>query len=301
MEIKNSVLITEKSSGYELLDSGDGEKLERFGDVVLIRPDPQVLWGKKLPLEKWTDADAVFSQLHKWKKKAGFKEEWSAQLDGLPFFLSLFPSKHVGVFPEQSSNWKWMEEKISSRISPKQSEGNRQSEAEATKVLNLFANTGGATLASARAGAEVVHLDSSKFAVDLAGKNLKNSNMADAKVRFIVDDVRKFVEREIKRKSKYDVIILDPPVYGKGSKKEVWKIEEDLLPLILRLKNLLSEKPLGVLLNGYSSVYSSQTYENLLSTVFGGLGAKTSSGELCIKESSNGRLLSAGIFAKAEF
>ncbi len=288
MEISNNIFLTEKSKDYELLDSGNGEKLERFGEVILRRPDPQVLWDKNLKEDVWSSADAVFSPSHKWKKKNDFKDEWQIEIDGLSFLLKLFPSKHVGIFPEQYPNWKWLEEKIK--------KSNRK-----IKVLNLFANTGGASLACAKALAEVVHLDSSKFAVNFAAKNLKNSNLGDGEVRFIVDDVRKFVEREIRRKNTYDVIILDPPVYGKGSNKEVWKIEEDLMPLLKKLKGLSSEEPLAILLNGYSSVYSSVTYKNMLSSTFSGLNGKVSEGELCIKESSGGRFLSAGIFARIEF
>lgn len=282
------ILITEKSKDYELIDSGEGEKLERFGDLVLSRPDPQILWEKSLGQEEWGKADAVFSHGEKslkWNKKKDFDDSWQINLSDLTFNIKLLPSKHLGIFPEQAPQWKWLEDKISGSKTP--------------AVLNLFAYTGGASIASARAGAEVCHVDSSEFVVDYAKKNLESSGFGGKSVRFIVDDVRKFVEREIKRGKKYDLIVLDPPVYGKGQKKEVWKIEEDLLPLLKRIKNILSEKPLGVVLNGYASVYSSSTYENLLKSVF--LNGKFSSGELCIKETSRGRLLSAGIFARVEY
>ncbi|TSC69970.1 MAG: Uncharacterized protein CEO12_632 [Parcubacteria group bacterium Gr01-1014_46] len=284
------ILTTDKSEGYELLDSGEGEKLERYGSVVLARPENQALWRKTLPLEEWQKADAVFSHGEnsgRWAKKNGVEEEWQIGLEGLKFNLKLLPSKHLGLFPEQSENWKWLEEKI------KASGGN-------IKVLNLFAYTGGATLVCSRAGAEVVHLDASKYPVDYAKKNLEDSGLGDKKVRFIVDDVRKFVEREIKRGSKYDVIILDPPVYGKGTNDKVWKIEEDLLPLLSKIKNILSDDPLAILLNGYASIYSSVSYKNTLESVTGGLGGKVSSGELTIRESSGNRLLPCGVFARWE-
>ena len=203
------ILETLKSKDYELLDSGQGEKLERFGSVVLRRPDPQALWPKSKE-EKWQEADASFvrtGQSGKWKTKDGFKKEWTISLEDLSFNLELLPSKHLGVFPEQLGQWRWLNEKIS--------------KSKNVSVLNLFAYTGGATLACAKAGAEVCHLDSSEFAVNLAKKNLESSGLKDKPVRFIVDDVRKFVEREIKRGKKYDIVLMDPPVYGKGVKKEV--------------------------------------------------------------------------------
>ncbi len=287
MEIFNNILLTEKSKDYELLDSGNGEKLERFGNIVLRRPDPQILWDKSLSDKEWQNADAVFSRKGTtgiWDKKEGIEDTWDFSLNDLFFSLKLLPSKHVGVFPEQSAQWKWLEDKISNVKNP--------------SVLNLFGYTGGATLACSRAGADVCHIDSSEFVVDIAKKNLKDSGLGEKPVRFIVDDVRKFVEREIKRGKKYDIILLDPPVYGKGSKKEVWNIEDDLLPLLKRIKNILSDKPVAIVLNGYASVYSSHTYKNLIGSVFEGI---ISGGEMCIKETSNGRLLSAGIFARVEF
>ena len=233
-----NILITEKSTDYELVDSGDGEKLERYGN-------------------------------------------------GLTFQLQRLPSKHRGLFPEQGVQWKWLEDKISS--------SNRK-----ISVLNLFGYTGGASLACAKAGADVCHVDSSEFAVDLAHTNMKLSLLSDKKIRFIVDDVRKFVEREIKRGNKYDVILMDPPVYGKGAKGEVWKIEEDLMPLLSRLRNILSESPLAIVLNGYASGYSSITYAQMLEEVAKNLRGKISHGELVIKESSGTRVLTCGIYARFE-
>ncbi len=284
------VLITKKSENYELLDCGDEQKLERYGQVVLSRPENQAIWDKKVPDEKWDKADTVFSHGQKagrWTKKSGITEEWKINFEGFIFNLKLLPSKHIGLFPEQSQNWKWLEAKIKSRGS-------------GVRVLNLFAHTGGATLACSRAGAEVVHLDASNYAVDVAKKNLGDSGMKDNKVRFIVDDVRKFVEREIKRGAKYDVIVLDPPVYGKGTNEKVWKIENDLVPLLHRIKKILSDKPLCILLNGYASIYSSISYEQVLSSVFNNIGGDFSSGSLVIQESNTSRVLPCGIFARWE-
>lgn len=284
------ILITNKSEDYELLDSGDGMKLERYGLVVLARPDNQALWSKKLNQVEWDKADASFShgeRSGRWTKKSETQEEWQTGFEGFKFNLKLLPSKHLGLFPEQSQNWKWLEEKIKSENRPIQ-------------VLNLFAHTGGATLACSRGGAEVVHLDASEFPVNYAKKNLEDSGMGKNRVRFIVDDVRKFVEREIKRGSKYDVVIMDPPVYGKGTNDKVWKIEEDLLPLLFKIKKILSDKPVAVLLNGYASVYSSNTYKNTIESAFSDMNGRVSFGELAIKESSAERLLTCGIFARWE-
>lgn len=284
------ILVTKKSKDYELLDSGEGQKLERYGEYVLARPDTQAIWQKKLGNNEWEKADSTFShgaKSGKWNTKDVIKDEWVVNLNDVSLNLELLPSKHLGVFPEQSSQWSWIEEKIIERVNA----------GKKVKVLNLFGYTGGASLVSAKAGAEVVHVDASKFAVDLAQKNLKLSNLGDKPVRFIVDDVRKFVEREIKRGNKYDVILMDPPVYGKGAKKEVWKIEEDLAPFLSKIRKIISPNPLAIVLNGYASVYSSQTYKNLIENAFGDLGGTVSFGEMSIEESS-GRLLPCGIFAR---
>ncbi|MFZ2523580.1 MAG: class I SAM-dependent methyltransferase, partial [Minisyncoccia bacterium] len=260
---------------------------------VLRRPDPQVLWRKSLKDEEWAKADATYARTgtgSRWTKSKDIVEPWKIELEGLTFSLSLLPSKHLGVFPEQVSSWVWLEQKIKNELK------NRKE----VKVLNLFAYTGGATMAALKAGGEVVHLDASKFAVDLAKKNIESSGLKDKKVRLMVDDVRKFVEREIKRGSAYDIILLDPPVYGKGSKGESWKIENDLIPLILRLKNILSKKPIAVVLNGYASSYSGSTYANTLSELSSSLGGGVSFGELGIVESNSKRVLTAGIYARWE-
>ncbi len=281
------MLITKSSKDYELIDSGGSQKLERYGEYVLCRPDTQAIWNKQLLKEEWDRADAVYSHgglSGKWKAPGNMKENWEVHQNGITMLLSLQASKHLGVFPEQFAQWQWIAEKISSRNSK-------------VKVLNLFGYTGGASLIAAKAGAEVVHVDASKFAVDLAQKNLKLSGLENKSIRFIVDDVRKFVEREIKRGNLYDVVLMDPPVYGKGSKKEVWKIEQDLLPLLSRVEKVLSKDPLAVVLNGYASVYSSLSYKNMLESITGGLGGKISFGEMTIEERS-GRLLPCGIYSR---
>ena len=214
-------------------------------------------------------------------------DNWQISFDEINFNLELLPSKHLGVFPEQSCNWKWLGEKI-------------KSENRKVSVLNLFGYTGGSTLACAKVGAEVCHVDASKFAVDLAMKNRDLSGLSKSPIRFIVDDVRKFVEREIKRGNKYDIVIMDPPVYGKGLKKEVWKIEEDLMPLLSRVQKIISSDPVAIILNGYASGYSHITYKQMLESVTKDSGGGVFSGELSIKESSSDHLLPCGIFARWE-
>ncbi len=298
-----NIYITEKSKDYELLDSGDGRKLERYGEVTISRPDPQALWQKSLGETEWKKANASFEQdglKVKWKILNEVPKDWKVTFDKLVFNLQLLPSKHIGVFPEQSYHWKWLEEKIKLRYEYTNHANNTNNTNKNAKinVLNLFGYTGGSSLACAIAGAEVCHVDASEFAVDLAMKNRDSSGLKDAPIRFIIDDVRKFVEREIKRGKKYDVIIMDPPVYGKGVKKEVWKIEEDLVPLLSRVKEIISDSPIAIILNGYSSRYSHITYKQMLENITSTLGGSLSSGELAIKQSQSERLLRCGIFAR---
>lgn len=278
---------------YELIDSGDGYKLERFGDVRIARPDPQVLWKKRLSPDEWNNVSAVFEHVSgrgKWNIKKELPESWKVSLGGITFQLEQAGFKHVGVFPEQAVHWKWLKEKIEQRVG----------EGKKVSVLNLFGYTGGASLACGLAGASVCHVDASEGAVDMAYANRDASGLTDKPIRFIVDDVRKFVEREIKRGNKYDVIVMDPPVYGKGIKNEIWKIEDDLEPFLSRTMKLLSDNPLAVLLNGYASGYSHVTYKQLLLGVAPHSGTVVS-GEIALKESGGeGRLLPCGIFARWE-
>ena len=289
----NEIYTTKKSADYELLDSGDGRKLERFGQFVLSRPDPQALWKKSLEESVWQLADATFEQTTgrgKWHNKKTFPEDWKISLEGVTFVLKPSVFKHIGVFPEQVSNWQWLSEKIKTSVESGQK----------VSVLNLFGYTGGATLSCAKAGADVCHVDSSEFAVDSAMANRDASGLSEKPIRFIVDDVKKFVEREIRRGQKYDCVVLDPPVYGKGTKKEVWNLESDLLPLLSQVSKLLSDKPLAVLLSGYASGYSDVTYKQILSDTFVST-TKFSSGQLGILQTDSEKVLPCGIFARAEF
>ena len=306
------ILTTKPSKDYELIDSGEGEKLERFGQYILCRPDPQALWKKNLTEQLWKQADASFSREKdnaKWKVKEGTPKEWVIDMlanaekkDGLKFIIKPTAFKHTGLFPEQEPNWLWMREKIKDAGRP-------------IKVLNLFGYTGGATLAVLRAGGEVTHVDGSKSAITWAKQNAEVSGLpainsrqagsAEGKVRWIEDDARKFVRREIKRGNKYDAIIMDPPAFGHGANNELWKIEDDFLKLLDDCFEILSDEPLFVLVNGYSAGYSAFAYENSLSPLITKYGGNIESGELTIEEAlqdggqaKTGRLLPAGIFAR---
>src|ERR1035437_546835 len=303
MNTTSLISITRTEKDYELLDSGEGEKLERFGSVVLSRPDPQALWARKLAPEKWSEADGVFFRKGKdgeWRftdvKQA---KKWPISFGRLSFEIKPTAFKHVGLFPEQSTNWDWMRTKIDEA---KKADSTREIE-----VLNLFAYTGGATLACAQFGAKVVHVDGSKSAITWARENAKLSGLEDAPVRWILDDARAFVAREIKRGRHYDAIIMDPPAFGHGAEKEVWKIEEHLLLLMKDCMELLSENALFFIVNGYSAGYSAVAYQNILLDFVGknieqdkgNSKGKIEIGELAIEESNEPRrLLPAGIFAR---
>lgn len=288
--MKTSLIqITESSKDYELIDSGQGEKLERFGEVVLSRPDPQSLWYKKLSQDEWKKAIGHFDRRGNdgvWTMKNGKIDRWPIEVAGLKFWVKPSSFKHVGIFPEQSTNWEWLGNHIQSSL-----------DQHDIGVLNLFGYTGGATLACAKAGASVVHVDSSKTAMTWARDNAELSGLKDKPVRWILDDAREFVRREVKRGNKYDGIIMDPPAFGHGPESELWKIEEHFLPLVDQCIQLLKDKPLFFLINGYSAGYSAIAYENILSPLVEKFGGKIEIGELAIKERS-GRLLPAGIFAR---
>ena len=284
------ILKTLASAGYELLDSGEGEKLERYGKFVLSRPDPQALWEKRLPIAEWQKADAVFAHIGikgGWKKKPNVPEKWKIEFGGLSFFVKPTAFKHTGLFPEQEPNWRWIIDKI------KSANLNRT-----ISVLNLFGYTGGATLAALSAGASVAHIDGSKSAIAWAKENSVLSGLAEKPVRWILDDAREFIKREIRRGGLYDGIVMDPPAFGHGPKKELWKIEDDFLGFMKLCQEVLSDTPIFFLINGYSAGYSAIAYENNLSPLVKKFGGEIEKGELAIEESGTGRLLSAGIFAR---
>lgn len=276
--------IANKWEDYELLDLDNGYKQERWKTNVLVRPDPQVIWNDN---KKW-DYDAYYHRNNTgggyWENNSNLSS-WKVSYNDLVFNVKLMNFKHTGVFPEQAVNWDYMIEKIKN--------SNRS-----IKVLNLFAYTGGATLACLYAGASVVHVDSSKGMVDWAKENVKSSKLEDKEVRFIVDDVIKFVEREVRRGNKYDAIIMDPPSYGRGANKEVWNIEKDLYKLLNICKNLLSVDPLFVMINSYTTGLSPLVLENLLIKTINKKGRITSD-EIGLM-TKDGLILPCGIYGRWE-
>lgn len=254
---------------YEVLDCSEGEKLERWGKYRLLRPDPQVIWSTDKDAALW---DRLNAHYHRSTKGGGeweffdLPEQWEISYRDLRFNLKPFSFKHTGLFPEQAVNWDWMREKLSKAMA---AEPDRH-----FKVLNLFAYTGGATVACAKAGAAVTHVDASKGMVGWAKENAEISGLGDAPVRYIVDDCKKFVEREIRRENFYDAIIMDPPSYGRGPKGEIWKLEESLYPFVELCSRVLTEKPLFVLINSYTTGLQPAVLSYLLGTLitkrFGG-------------------------------
>ena len=277
---------------YEILDMANGEKLERWGDIKLIRPDPQILWKEKTFPKKWKEADATYHRSNTggghWEYKNKLPDSWKIKYKNLTFNIKPMNFKHTGLFPEQAANWDWMIEKI-------------QSEKREIKVLNLFAYTGGATVACLSAGASVCHVDSSKGMVAWAKENVEASGLKDKKIRYIVDDVIKFVQREIRRENKYDAIIMDPPSYGRGANGEVWQFEEQIADLINLCMQVLSDKPLFFLINSYTTGISSTVLQNMLEIEmkdkYKGI---VSSGEVGLPMSNSNLVLPCGIFGRWE-
>ena len=270
---------------YEVIDTSKGEKLERWGKYILLRPDPQVLWDTPKKNPAWKHLNAHY---HRSKKGGGeweffdLPEQWSIHYRDLTFHLKPFSFKHTGLFPEQAANWDWFSDLIKNANRP-------------VKVLNLFAYTGGATCAAAKAGASVTHVDASKGMVTWAKENAQASGLADAPIRWIVDDCVKFVEREIRRGNHYDAIIMDPPSYGRGPKGEIWKIEEKIHPFIALCEQLLSDDPLFFLVNSYTTGLASAVLTYLISTeVVAKHGGTVTSDEIGLPVSSNGLILPCG-------
>ena len=293
----SKILITKPSANYELIDSGMGEKLERYGEYVLRRPDPQALWKKALPEIDWKNADATFHGDRKtWKKNPHAKNDlpaqagWQISFDDIKFNIKPTAFKHTGIFAEQEPNWQFIKSKIRDEKSKNQN--------KIIKVLNLFGYTGGATLAALSAGAEVTHVDGSKTAITWAKENAELSGLAGKPVRWIIDDARKFVMREIKRGGKYDAIIMDPPSFGRGAKGEIWKIETDFIKLLEDCSKILFDNPVFFLINGYAAGYSSNAYYNVIKEIVEKYGGQTEIGELTIEESRGKRLLPCGIFVR---
>ena len=279
-------LTTQPQPGYELVDSGLEEKLERFGDVVLARPDPQALWLKGRE-EEWNGAAGRFEREGKDGKWTGksLPKSWEMDFGGLKFLIKPTSFKHTGLFPEQLSNWQWGSDLV-------------KNAGREVKVLNIFGYTGGATLAMAAAGAGVTHVDASKTAVTWARENAKLSGLEDKPVRWITEDAVTFLKREVNRGNKYDAIIMDPPAFGHGPAGEVWKFEEHFLELLALVRQVLSEQPLFVLVNGYAAGYSPLAFAYNLQSFVDKKGGAIEYGDISIAESRGERVLPAGIFAR---
>ena len=277
---------------YEILDMANGEKLERWGNIILIRPDPQIIWKEKSFPEKWKNANAKYNRSNtgggNWNFIKPLPKSWQIKYKDLTFNIKPMGFKHTGIFPEQAVNWDWMMNKI------------RNSNRE-IKVLNLFAYTGGASVACLKAGASVCHVDSSKGMCEWAKENVASSGLRERPIRFLVDDVVKFVNREIRRGNKYDGIIMDPPSYGRGANGEVWKFEENIADLVKLCMNVLSDKPLFFLINSYTTGISSQVLENLLRiNIPKKVGGKFSHGELGLPMTNSKLILPCGIYGRWE-
>lgn len=271
---------------YEVIDCSDGEKLERWGKYILLRPDPQVLWSTPKKNPNWNKLNGHYHRSNKGGGEWEFfnlPKQWTINYRDLTFNLKPFSFKHTGLFPEQAANWDWFSKII------------KESGRKDVKVLNLFAYTGGATCAVAKAGAAVTHVDASKGMVTWAKENAVSSGLADAPIRWIVDDCVKFVEREIRRGNKYDAIIMDPPSYGRGPKGEIWKIEEKIHPFIQLCSKLLSDPPLFFLVNSYTTGLAPAVLTYMISTeVKARYGGHVVSDEIGLPVSDTGLVLPCG-------
>lgn len=286
------MLVANNWNDYKILDMANGQKLERWGNVILSRPDPQIIWKDKSFPDKWKLVNATYNRSKSgggsWEYNKQIPKNWQIKYKNLTFNIKPMGFKHTGIFPEQAVNWDWMMEKIS------------KSKRE-IKVLNLFAYTGGATVACLSMGASVCHVDSSKGMVSWAKENVVSSGLEDKKIRYIVDDVNKFVSREIRRNNKYDAIIMDPPSYGRGANGEVWQFENNIYDLVQLCTKVLSDNPLFFLINSYTTGISSTVLENILNlTVAKNHIGKITSGEIGLPMENSKLILPCGIYARWE-
>jgi len=285
---------------FELLDTGDGFRLERWGEAVLARPDPQIIWARSLAPSEWDKAWAVYKSANdegkgKWEIKKMMPRPWILNYQDIKFSLRLSPFKHTGLFAEQAAQWEWMLKKIQNADLKMKNE--KSILHSSFKILNLFAYTGGATMVLAKAGHQVTHVDASKPAITWANENHKLNNLPPDSVRWILDDAVKFVKREIKRGAKYDGIIMDPPAFGHGPTGKTWKFNDDLPGLLNDCVELLSDDAKFLIINGYATNSSAIALNNLLEDVASDKKGKIEFGELCLKQKS-GRLISTGIFSR---
>ena len=271
---------------YSVISTGDGYKLERWNGVILLRPDPQVIWKSSIDMNGYKGLAAKYIRSEtgggRWLIKGKMPEQWTINYKDLKFKIKPMGFKHTGLFPEQAVNWDMMTELI------------KNADRE-INVLNLFAYTGGATVACAKAGAKVCHVDAAKGMVERAGENVRLSNVPEGRVRYIIDDCKKFVEREIRRGRKYDAIIMDPPSYGRGPNGEMWKLENELYSFVELCANVLSDNPLFVLINSYTTGLQPQVLKNILALTVGNkLGGKIEAYEVGLKTEEKGVILPCG-------
>ena len=284
--------LADKWKDYEVIDCSRGEKLERWGKYLLVRPDPQVIWDTPKQEKGWKRMNGHY---HRSSKGGGeweffdLPQEWTIHYPlpinkELTFHLKPFSFKHTGLFPEQAANWNWFSTLIADAVKS----------GRPVKVLNLFAYTGGATIAAAAAGASVTHVDASKGMVTWAKENAVSSGLKDAPIRWLVDDCVKFVEREIRRGNHYDAIIMDPPSYGRGPKGEIWKIEESVYPLVQLCSQILTDDPLFFLINSYTTGLQPAVLSYMMHTVLGKYNGTITAEEIGLPVSSNGLVLPCG-------
>ncbi len=297
---QSSPLITHHSSlitlrvpsgwtNYALLDSGAGAKLERFGPYILARPEQQAIWKRRLPATCWESADAIFEkgagESGAWIQKRPLPDRWPMHYDGLSFWARLTSFRHTGVFPEQAVHWRWISRSIAQAARP-------------IRLLDLFAYTGLTTLFAARAGAQVTYVDASRPAMGWARENQRAAGLDDRPIRWILDDSITFVRREVRRGIRYDALVLDPPVFGRGPKGEIWRFYESVPVLLDLCQRVLSDRPLLVLINAYAIDASSLMLANLLRDLMRGRDGSIEAGELGLREQSSDRILPAGIYAR---
>lgn len=286
----SKLIIADRWSDYELLDCGDGQKLERWGKYVFIRPDPQVIWPKASP-ESWKNYDAVYERSSSgggdWSFVRKIPEYWIINYRSLRFKVRPTGFKHLGLFPEQQANWDWIVDAVKGAQRP-------------VSVLNLFGYTGGATVAAASAKASVCHVDAARGMVEWCRENAALCGLAQSPIKYIVDDCLAFIRREIRRGKTYDAIIMDPPSFGRGKRGEIWKLENNLWELLAECRSLLGKNPVFMLINAYTANLSPLVPANMLMSILRGRGGKIESGEIGLPVKSDGKILPCGIYCRWE-
>ena len=296
--LRPSLIVADRWRDYQLIDTGDGMKQERWGAYTLVRPDPQILWPRhgKTPGARWEGWDGFYHRSQegggKWEYRRPLPEHWTINYDSLKLRFKIRPTsfKHTGLFPEQAVNWEW----FSAKIKAARAAGREVS------VLNLFGYTGAASCAAAAAGASVCHVDAAEGMVKWCRENAALSGLESAPIRYIVDDCQKFVRRELKRGRRYDAIIMDPPTYGRGSTGEMWRLEDHLWPLLCECREVISENPLFFLVNAYTARLSPTVVANLLAELLGECGGEITAGEVGLPVQVDGKVLPCGIYGRWE-